>query len=241
MKTKAISKGLLFDNVEINPSPNSEFFKDKEISPEKFNPVTTISESDISNWLLKTDSVRNLIFDELKISATAKFETTVQEPFIKDPKSKPGDIDILVCDSKFPTHSVAFECKRIKVKPEAFFTDQIGGLGKAKYAVEQVNALAKNFSFSQIYLLLIIEVNGKNRTKFNQFCRGTTQMQKERIYKLPLDKGIDSKIGVIFVEIVQVTNQSFDKNGYVGLSIGRLATKRNQLSELTEKLHRYFK
>lgn len=243
MRFKVFSKGILFDYQEVDLSTKNsvEFFKDANTSIEDFDSITTINESEIVNWLLEKNTVRNFIFEELKIPKTVKYQTEVIEPFIVNSNSKPGDIDILVCDPKNPLNSIAFECKRIKVKPETFFTGQISGLTKARYAVKQANELAKNFSFSKVYVLFIIQVNGEDRNEFNQLYRGSTDEHKERIYKLPFNESIISEIGVIFVEIIQVTNRTFDKNAYISLSIGRFATKRMQSSELTEKLEKYFK
>lgn len=242
MKVEAISKGVLFDYAEITPSSSRiELFKDSDSVQEKFGPVTSINESEITNWLLQKESTRSLIFEELNIPEAAKAQVEVQKPFIRDVNSKPGDIDILICDPHNPTNSIAIECKRVKVKPETFSTGQIGGLKSVRKGVEQVNALAEKYSFAHVYLMVIVQVNGKERDSFNQFFRGTTDKQKERIYSVPLDQGINAKVGIIFLEIIQVTNRPFEKNGYVGLSLPKLASKRKQLSDLSELLEKYFK
>lgn len=242
MKVKAISKGVLFDYAEITPSSSRiELFKDSNEVQKKFSPVTSINESDITRWLLQKGSTRSLIFEELNIPETAKAQVEIQQPFIRDVNSKPGDIDILICDSNNPTDSIAIECKRVKVKPETFSTGQIGGLRSVRKGVEQVNALAEKYTFARVYLMVIVQVNGKERNDFNQFFRGATKNQKERIYSVPLDQGINAKVGIIFLEIIQVTNRPFEKNGYVGLSLPKLASKRKQLSELSELLEKYFK
>lgn len=162
------------------------------------------------------------------------------EPFITDPyNSRPGDIDVLLSDRKHPHMAVALECKKLRIRADTFNTGQIGGLKKAVQGFKQANGLF-DLGFSRSYLALLIEVDGRERTKNNLISRGATPELYNEIFKIRHVDGLYQNVGIILVEIIQPTKRDIKSSGSVGFFELKQAKPQMQSESTTTYVRNYF-
>src|SRR5260370_1049423 len=74
--------------------------------------ITQQSEERILTWLLA--SSRDLLLGELGVNPNAFVAVSVKQPVIERGHSKPGDIDLLICQNNRPDLAIGIHCKRVK-------------------------------------------------------------------------------------------------------------------------------
>lgn len=239
MKTYLTFKTVIFDTEFLRPGPipaSRDFFIDTSDNEES---ATIYPEQRIISWLFNMHEARNLILSELRIGKDCLFRFGVTEPVIKNRNSKPGDVDILLCPQKQPNKAIAIECKRVKVKAISSVNDKINKIEGVGNGVIQANSL-RSIGFYQTYIAIFIISDGRERREFNTLSRGAAPSTFSRIYDFPLRDGIDSEVGVMFVEIVQPTGKRIDRMGKVAVCVDQYAKYQEQPTELTSRIRQAF-
>jgi hypothetical protein len=175
------------------------------------------------------------LWSNLDLPRPAEVRFSVGEPLTASPRQKPGDIDVLVCATHLPDQAVAFECKRVKIKPETFDTMQVGKLPGLTESVHQVRGLIE-IGFSRCFLLVFIAVDGRERVQFNFAGRGPTAPLIRCIDDAIHASKIHEEAGVVVIELVQPTTEDFENAGGVGIRVLRSPCYRTQPPDLTRRV-----
>ena len=159
------TKTLSSDNIEKTLS----FFEDiYENAPS----VTEYIETEITKRFFDIPEAKELLYKELCVSNDFSYKLNIQTSNISNNIKKPGDIDIIICDKNKPQEPIAIEVKIFKAKldenGEANFKGRM--TRNFKKGVEQANGL-KNIRFYNSYLLLLIEVDGRDNHVNNLISR----------------------------------------------------------------------
>jgi hypothetical protein len=82
-------------------------------------------------------------------------------------------------------------------------------------------------------------VDGKAKVGYNFLHRGLTDEKFNEILEFPEWEKLDSRIGVIYIEVVQPIEKPFQEAGMVCVGIVRPPTVRQQKYYLSEKINNY--
>jgi hypothetical protein len=115
--------------------------REREKRPD-VDPVTSPAEAEMLEWVLATPASRLLILDELGLHRQSRYALGVRSPFTSR-DSKPGD-DGIICDVNEPQHSVALECRRVRVTTQDQREQRINKLSEVGRAYDQANGLARS-------------------------------------------------------------------------------------------------
>ena len=206
--------------------------------------VTEFDEKPIVRWLMLTPFSRQLIFEQLGVSSNASYVPEVVQPFYVPGE---GDIDLIVCPRLSPRLAIALECKRVKVERVNAGQDRVNKLKGVSGGVRQANGLYNGpFAFFQTYLCILTEVeasqderNVPNRgIRFHTTpARGDTKRTTFRqIVEFPGRDDLHADIGIIFIELVQPSRISIDKQATVRVCVYRRAERRDQLDSVTNRV-----
>jgi len=209
-----------------------DYFKDIY---EGAQSISKEEEKEIIQWFFGQLLLRKVLYEELGIEQTRPFKLKVTEPIISNPNKKLGDIDILICDKNNPHRAIAMEGKRIKAIVEASGQEKINKIGDIKDAVLQANAM-RDMGFYNSYLVLFIEVDGREREETNFFFRGLSDQNFKRVYDFPQRDQLHDDIGVIFIEIVQPIDRTVNKAGMVRICVDKKAKPLSQPTNLTNRI-----
>jgi hypothetical protein len=200
-------------------------------------PVTDIHESPISRWLFTDCPVRYSYWRQLNLPIPARIGFELQPPVVID-VCAPGDVDVLVSNPEFPERAVAFECKRIKVKPETFETIQPGKMQDLKKGVRQANGLLE-LGFHQSYLFVCVQIDGRERHEYNFAGRGLSGPLVKAIYDSLKGLELLPSVGLLAAEVMQPVEKPIEDAGGVGIKVVRLASQQTQPNAVTEwvRLH----
>jgi hypothetical protein len=124
--------------------------------------------------------------------------------------------------------------KAIAIDTEKEKVNKIDSIGDG---VIQANAL-HNLGFHRTYLLILVVIDGRNKTDYNVLCRGLSNITFERVYDFPLRDKLNEDVGVIFIEISQPTGKSIDSMARVGICIDKEAKRLEQPLNLTNRIDR---
>ena len=196
--------------------------------------VTEKTESEIVSWLFGEHYIREHLFKKFKIEKPV-YRLNTRQPIIENTNVKPGDIDILICGAEKPQYAIAIECKRVKVEVNTIDNDKINKINDIIEGIKQANSLHK-MGFHNTYLGIIVEIDGRNKVSCNTISRGFSNNTYIRIYNFPQRERLKKEVGIIFIEIIQPTENSIDDTCMVGICIDREAKNINQPSNLTNRI-----
>lgn len=197
--------------------------------------ITAVNELDLSRWVFKSGIIAPRLWSELKLPSPSQIHFAVSDPIIDNRQEKPGDIDVLVCALNQPNLAVAFECKRLRIKPETFQTLQIGGLPGLDESIHQVRGL-RRIGFSRCFLLVFMAVDGHEQVNFS-FLDASPTPSLIQAFDRALDKlPIDPEIGMVCIELVQPTVKDFCLTGGSGVRVLRPAGFQSQPATLTKRI-----
>jgi len=199
--------------------------------------ITDLPETELIHLLMANDGFRSFIFRTLGMSPTAFYKIRVTKPIIDNPYKKPGDVDLLICDRNNPSQAIAFEGKRIKVET-IDEQDEIIRKLDGKNIVEGVKQARglRDYGFYNTYLTLLVETDGRNRTKYNEFSRHSNEITLGKLYDFPYRDKLYQEIGIIIIEIVQPTRKHYSEISQVNVGIVKEAKPLQQPVELTNKI-----
>lgn len=201
--------------------------------------VTKRGESELIRWLVASPA-KDALLAEIGASADSFISCDVRQPVVENPQGKPGDIDLLICDSGRPDRAIALQCKRVKVTAlNQDEDDDVSKLPDIGGGVKQANLQRANLCFYRNYLCVLIETDGRLRTRSNALFRGTTQETFQQIYQFPQRESLHQDVGVIFVEVSQPTGKSFTSKASVGICVDRDAERLEQSASLTNRIKQH--
>ena len=196
-------------------------------------------ESELVAWLMAGAAVRRLVLDELALTASAKSFARVTTPFIENPNVKPGDIDLIVCDTGRPGEAVVVEFKRVKVVA-ADETENVNRLNTLAGVVPQLKGLHA-LGFARTYLGAIAIVDGRDKVGSNFLFRGVSGETYSRVMRLIEGLPLPSEIGLLYVEIIQPAHDSLENAYMVCVVTPRRAKQRSQSERLTTLVDNFFR
>lgn len=229
--TKTLSSGSIIKTLD--------FFKDvNEYAPS----VTEYIEIEITKRFFDIPEAKELLYKELCVSNDFSYKLNFQTSNISNYIKKPGDIDIIICDKNKPQEPIAIEVKIFKAKldenGEANFKGRM--TRNFKKGVEQANGL-KNIRFYNSYLLLLIEVDGRDNHVNNLISRNLNNRNFKKIYNFPYKENLCQDVGIIYIEVIQPTDSTIERTGMIAINIERKANKIIQPSDLSTKINNLFK
>lgn len=243
MKSLMIFHEVAFDSrliragTTFNRGDTLKFF-DTEDTENDADVVTKQHEEALVRWLVDSPA-RELILTHLGARPDSFVACGVKHPVVESPQSKPGDIDLMVCDLERPDRTIGLQCKRVKVTAHSQDEDDVNRLPDVGGGVRQANLQRDKFGFYRNYLAVLIEVDGRARTQSNVLFRGTTQKTFSRIYDFPHRERLHEDVGVIFVEVSQPTGKSFTDKAVVSICIDHEAARLEQPTHLTNRIKEY--
>jgi hypothetical protein len=206
--------------------------------------VTEFDEKLLVRWLMLVPFSRQLIFGQLAIPNEAWYAPEVVQPFYMPGE---GDIDLMVCPRLSPHLAIALECKRVKVESLNVGQDRVNKLQGVAGGVHQANNLYHGpFAFFQTYLCILTEVNASQdeRNIPNRGVRPYTTPERgdtkrttfRQIVEFPGRDDLHTDVGIIFIEIVQPSRLSIDKQATVRVCVYCRAEKRDQPNSITNRV-----
>jgi hypothetical protein len=204
--------------------------------PESDEKITDRAEGQIVDWLVAFPPARELLLEELGITANTYIQTGVIEPLIERNRRKPpGDIDLIMVPE--PRRAIAIQVKRIRVLAETTHRDSTPGrnLGNITKLIEQANG-SREIGFCANYALVLVECYGAERSDYNFIARGSSPGVFRRIYHMTKDQPLHPDVGLIFVEIIQPTRTSVDRAGMVAVCVDKPAVPLDQPADLTARI-----
>ncbi|HEU0055163.1 MAG TPA: hypothetical protein VFQ39_18380, partial [Longimicrobium sp.] len=230
----------MYDTQTIRPGASSIAIWSEAVGKDS-HAATELHEQQLVSFLLSRGDVRSMLLDEMGLSGETFVRESVVEPFVLDRNKKPGDIDILLCDPKRPQRAVAVEVKRTKVRDDGTGSQKVTKLQGIAGGVDQAKALAE-MGFGQVYLPIIVVVDGRSDALQgdNFFNRGTTRDTSEKIIEFSGWSALRPDVGILYIEVVQPVDRSILETGVIGLAIAKPAEIREQPSDTTARLVRFF-
>jgi len=231
-------KWRAYDTIRypLPSGPISLFTDEKPYSHER---VTAIAEGEILNWLLRTPPGRDLLFTTLDLPQGTYAQTSVAEPILdRKPMRKPGDLDLLLLpQTDDPSRAISVQAKRVKVEALTTYRDAVSNrhLGNLTDVIEQANG-SREFGFHLNYAMIVVQIDGLQRSEFNFLARTTPSEQFSRIYHRAWNSPLHSDVGMIFVEISQPTGASIDNAGFIAISVDKRAKPIEQPTCLTARV-----
>jgi len=207
--------------------------------------ITELDEKSLIRWLMFSPEARHVIFEELGLPSTTFYRPEVIQPFYA---AGEGDLDLVLCPPTSPNVGYGVECKRVKVETVNAGQDRINKLQDVAYGVCQANRLYDGcFAFHQTYLAILTEVTGAGQDEINIPNRGVrahTSPQRgdtgrttfRQIVEFPGRDALHKDIGILFIEIVQPSHISIDKQATVRVCIYRRAEPREQRDGVTNRI-----
>lgn len=208
--------------------------------------VTEFDEKPIVRWLMLCPPAREIILDTLGLPVTAFYRPEVVRPFYAPGE---GDLDLVLCPQLYPCEGFALECKRVKVESLNAGHDKINKLQDVAGGVRQANKLYDGpYAFFQTYLAIITEVEASSGQADwnipNRGVRSHTTPQRgdtrrttfRQIVEFPGRADLHEDIGILFIEIVQPSRVSIDKQATVRVCAYRRAAPRDQRDGVTNRI-----
>jgi len=232
-----------YDSVRypVPTGPISLFTDQVPYSPER---VTAKGEAEILNWLIQTPPARDLLFTNLELPQGTYAQTSITEPVLDRKRTrKPGDLDMLLLpQADDASRVISIQAKRVKVEARSTYRDDVSNhhLGNLSNLVEQANG-SRELGFHLSYAMVVVQVDGMERSEFNFLARTTTAGQFSRIYHRVWDSPLHSDVGMIFVEISQPTGASIDDAGFLAICVDKRAKPIEQPVPLTAKVRQLTK
>jgi hypothetical protein len=226
-------KWVASDSQLIQPSEKQKLSFFIENTGNAINDAVQ-KESMIVKWLVSQECFKSMLLNELDLPDCTKFYKNLTKPFITTPYNNPGDLDILLINPDQPQNSIAIECKKVNVFKYSG-QDKINKINKVKKSVKQTKGLLE-MGFYNVYLAVIIGTFGSKHTEANLLYRGIGEQKFQELYDFPDRENLDSRVGIMFVEVVQPTGNSLNQTGIISLCIDRFAEKQEQSKSITENV-----
>ena len=245
MAETIISHQISYDTAHVAQGKRATFFKASRYPQiDGSARVTELDEKSIVHWLMLCPQSRQLLLDGLGLSPKAFHQPEVVQPFYAPGQ---GDVDLIVCEPWLPSQAFALEFKRIKVEIVNAGEDKINKLQNLAEGVYQANKLHDRFGFFQTHLAIIIEVAASEEAKRALPMRGvrsdstpqlgdTKRTTFRQIIEFPGRNELHSEVGIVFMEIVQPTRISIQKQATVRAWVYRRAESRCQLDSVTNRI-----
>ncbi len=239
---------ISFDTAHVLPGRpvNARFFEAARYPVvDGSTRITEVDEKPLIRWLMLCPQARGIILDELGLPPTSFYCPEVVQPFFSPGE---GDLDLILCPQLFSSAGYALECKRVKVETVNAGQDRINKLQDVAYGVSQANKLYNGpFAFHQTYLTILTEVTGAGQDGINIPNRGVrsdTSPQRgetgrttfRQIVEFPGRDALHKGIGILFIEIVQPSRISIDRQATVRVCVYRRAERREQRTNVTNRI-----
>jgi hypothetical protein len=186
------------------------------------------------------DLVERLLAEPVWRSRLIGLHSIPESPLIRQkvplagvPGDFPGDVDILLCSPCHPDLAVAIEVKRIKFGISAIRSGRPNKLHEFEKAVQQANRLA-SIGFSQVYLYVFAVIDTREQNSGQNTYVGLSPKLKGLIYRSISPSGLDERVGLCQVEIVQPMDYPPLGTGAWGGHLRRGARTVTQTEELTK-------
>ena len=190
-------------------------------------------EKKIIQWLIHNENFKYLLFEHLELHSEPFISLETIEPIFSNISE--GEIDIIIIPKDSSTNTISIECKRI--------VEKIGNDGELifnrKY-IEKISSQAnRNFDlgFNKNYVCFIIEVDCREPLETNVLFQSSSDNTLKTVANFPGRDKLKNEIGIIIVEIVQLTNKSFKNTSKISLGILKQSTEQEQPKELTKKIN----
>ncbi len=207
--------------------------------PESIEKVTGWSECRIVDWLVAERSARGLLLEELGLPVDTYIQTNVRRPLIERNRSNPpGDIDLVLVPH--PRRAIAIQVKRVRVIADTMDSDITLGdyEGDIARLIQQANGSVE-IGFHADYAMVLVECCGVRRSENNFLFRNATQdVFRKRVYHVTKCQPIHPNVGIIFFEVTQPTKAGHGEAGMVSVCEDKRAARREQKTELTERVYR---
>lgn len=191
-------------------------------------------ENEMVGWLVSQHSFRELLLGELEMPFFTNVFCQLKKPFITTHNNKPGDVDILLINPQEPTYSIAIECKKVNVTT-SLDSEKVNKIDKIKGAINQTKGLLE-MGFHKVYLAIITGSHGAENTDVNYLYRGIGEQNFQKLYDFPDRENLDSRVGLIFIEVIQPTGNSLDHTGVLSLCVDMFAKGQEQSRRITENI-----
>lgn len=186
------------------------------------------------SWFVAQRSFWELLLGELEMPFFTNVFCHSKKPIITTHNNKPGDIDILLINPQEPAYSIAIECKKVNIST-SLGSEKINKINNIKGAINQTKGLLE-MGFHKVYLAIITGCYGAENTDGNYFYRGMGEQNYQKLYDFPDRENPDSRVGLIFVEVIQPTGNSLNHTGVLCLCIDKFAKEHEQSRKITEKI-----
>lgn len=180
---------------------------------------------------------KGLLLKELGLDTNKNLQVyrDVVGPFIDNPALKPGDLDLVIFDPAEPSKAIAIEAKCVKLKKEQ---DQSVLYTKEKNltkGITQVNEYLR-FGFHKTYLLVILLDEAHEDTKGLDIFKRSSLNESKKLLNPNVLANLDEKVGLLYLGVRQITEQSIHFNSVVDLMKLKEAVEVDQFNITTERI-----
>lgn len=194
--------------------------------------ILDVKEEDLIQFFL--ERFGDSFYRNLRIPFSYKPHIGVKEPFLER-----GDLDLLLIDPSKPQFTYEFEVKRIKIKYDRTLEESITKLNTLKKAVSQLDKRLE-LGFHKNYLVIIIVFYGDKKPSNNVFFKIPAARTLDKIYNSDHLNHLDERVGIIGLEISQMTSKNFNEQAGMGIYIKKDALPLIQSLSLTEKIAKIY-
>jgi len=194
--------------------------------------ITLLSEQFIIKFVFNHESAKELIFKKLDIPLNSKVVFEVKHPLVSP---REPDIDVMIYKESEPHKTIAIQVKRVKVEAVSQKKDKVNKIEDIKKGIKQAN-ITKDLGFYKVYLMILAEVDGRERKEYNFLSRGMTPQTFTQLYEIATFEKLYREIGIIIVEIVQPVDKDITQAGAIGVCLLRDAKPEEQKEKLTNKI-----
>jgi len=156
-----------------------------------------------------------------------------QVPLDTVPGTFKGDIDVLLCDPKFPDEAVAYQFKRIKLGISHVQNGRPGKLQEYKKLAKQANLLAQA-GFWQVYAYVVIVADTREQNSGRVTYEGISTKLKSAVNSAISLELLEDRVGLVILDFTQPMDHKPFTVGTHGLTVRRLSTPGAQSKELTK-------
>ena len=233
----APSEGL-FSSAAIRPRSWQRHDQNKVTVAYNARAVSGIEEGELVRWAFTYPGVSDLLWLSLGIKKPHRIAFHVTEPVVATADRQTGELDVMLWPSDSPSEAIAIECKRIKIDPETFDTEQPGKLHELRKGVRQANAQLRR-GFHQVFLVVIIAVDGRHQSGGYWIGGELTPALRQIIRNSKLMSDLNKDVGYVLVEVVQPVDKDAMSAGGAGVIASRRATPHIQTEQLTKAIEEY--
>jgi hypothetical protein len=114
------------------------------------------------------------------------------------------------------------QAKRVKVEALTTYRDAVSNrhLGNLADLIEQANG-SREFGFHLNYAMIVVQIDGPQRSEFNFLARTTTPEHFSRIYHRAWDSPLHEDVGNDFCRDFAPTGASVDNSGFIAIPVDK--------------------